>query len=95
LALNASLGERPNRDAGMNCKEAKRVIFLFTDNEMEQDLLVVFRAHLEHCPECAQQINYTRKLLTIVRSRCCREAAPARLRLRILQTMTRRRVVPE
>jgi mycothiol system anti-sigma-R factor len=79
----------------MNCREVKQVIFLFTDNEMEETLLASFRAHLEHCPECAQQINYTRKLLTIVRSRCCREAAPARLRLRILQTMTRRGIVPE
>jgi mycothiol system anti-sigma-R factor len=89
---------RRDRGAGMNCKEVKEAIFLFTDNEMDEALLTSFCAHLERCPECAEQIRYTRKLLTLVRSRCCREAAPARLRLRILQTTTwrtRRGSVPE
>ena len=81
----------------MNCKEVQEAVFLFTDNELDRDLLISFRQHLELCPECARQIDYTRKLLTVFRSRCCREAAPARLRLRILGvvTTTRRRAVTE
>jgi mycothiol system anti-sigma-R factor len=80
----------------MNCREVQRAVFLFTDNELERDLIISFRRHLELCPECARQIDYTRKLLALFRARCGREAAPARLRLRILSVMTTRRgVVPE
>jgi len=75
----------------MNCKRVNEVLFLFFDNELEDDLLDPFRAHTRGCPICAQRLDYTRKLLLLVRECCRRESAPERLRMRILASMPHRR----
>lgn len=75
----------------MDCKRAREVVFLFVDNEMEEDLVVDFRTHLADCPLCAERIDYTLRLLAIVRERCVRERAPERLRVRILSHLPHRR----
>ena len=56
----------------MDCKRVSEVIFLFFDNEMEEDLLSPFRDHVALCGDCARKMDYTRKLLLIVRERCLR-----------------------
>ena len=74
----------------MDCKRVREVIFLFFDNEMDEDLLTPFRDHVSSCPPCASTIDYTRKLLILVRQRCVRCTAPDRLRHRILISMPHR-----
>lgn len=71
----------------MNCHQARRIVFLFVDNEMEETLLMSFRQHLGSCPRCAREADYTVRLLTVVRQRCCRVSAPESLRDRILQAL--------
>lgn len=78
----------------MDCKEVSAALFLFFDNEMEEELLAPFHDHVGHCSPCAQQVDYTRKLLLIVRERTVRCCAPDRLRLRILTNLPHRRTVP-
>ena len=68
----------------MDCKRVSEVIFLFFDNEMDEDLLTPFRDHVDRCGECSERFDYTRKLLLVVRQRCLRCNAPERLRHRIL-----------
>lgn len=75
----------------MNCKRANEVLFLFFDNELEDELLAPFRDHTDGCPHCARRVDYTRKLLLLVRQCCRRESAPERLRVRILASMPHRR----
>ena len=79
----------------MDCRQVTEVMFLFADNEMEEDLLVVFRAHLDGCPPCARQMDYTRQLLALVRERCCRQQAPRHLRERILMSLPHRGRKPQ
>ena len=74
----------------MDCKEVNAAIFLFCDNELEEALLTTFRAHVDGCSDCAQQVTYTRTFLLIVRERCARCSAPDRLRHRILHDMPHR-----
>jgi mycothiol system anti-sigma-R factor len=74
----------------MDCKEVGTVLFLFFDNEMEEELLTPFRDHVSRCNDCAKQMDYTRKLLVIVREKCVRCSAPDRLRHRILTSMPHR-----
>ncbi|HZF13962.1 MAG TPA: hypothetical protein VFE33_34650 [Thermoanaerobaculia bacterium] len=74
----------------MDCKRVNEVIFLFFDNEMEEDLLSPFRDHVALCGACARRMDYTRKLLLIVRERCLRCSAPERLRHRILISLPHR-----
>lgn len=78
----------------MDCKEVGAVIFLFFDNEMEEELLTPFRDHIALCVHCARNLDYTRKLLVIVREKCIRCTAPDRLRHRILTSMPHRSAIP-
>lgn len=74
----------------MDCREVSVVLFLFFDNEMEEALLAPFRDHMAGCPACARHMDYTRKLLLVVRERCVRCTAPEGLRVRILTSMPHR-----
>jgi len=75
----------------MNCQKAEKVLFLFFDGEIEDDLIEVFKAHLSHCPDCAHRLDFTRKFLVIIRQRCVRQVAPSRLRARILTSLPHRK----
>jgi mycothiol system anti-sigma-R factor len=75
----------------MNCNGAKKVIFLYIDNEMGEELHLSFKEHVSLCPRCAQRIEYTRWWLAVVRSSCGRVRAPERLRRRILTSLPHRR----
>jgi mycothiol system anti-sigma-R factor len=75
----------------MDCKEVNAALFLFFDNELEEALLTPFRDHVDGCSDCAKQVDYTRKLLLVVRERCIRCSAPDRLRQRILVSLPHRR----
>jgi mycothiol system anti-sigma-R factor len=76
----------------MDCKEVSEALFLFFDNEMEEELLAPFRDHVGACGDCGKKLDYTRKLLWIVRERTCRCTAPDGLRHRILISFEHRRV---
>lgn len=73
----------------MDCKGVGDSIYLFFDNELDQALLVSFHDHVGGCGDCARRVDYTRKLLLLVREsvRC---SAPDRLRLRILTRLPHR-----
>lgn len=75
----------------MNCRKVREVVFLYTDNEMDGELLVSFREHVELCPRCARRLDLASKLVWLVRERCQRAAAPERLRERILGSFPHRR----
>jgi len=69
----------------MDCRKVREVVFVYTDNEMEGDLLISFREHVALCPECRRQTVYAQRLVAVVRRRCARAAAPEQLRQRILE----------
>lgn len=72
----------------MNCKRVREeLIFLYDDNEMGQETLIAFQQHMVDCPECAQEVQYTRRLLTIVRQRATRCCAPSDLRQRLVERL--------
>ena len=75
----------------MDCKEVSTVLFLFFDNEMEEEMLAPFQDHVGGCGRCAKRVDYTRRLLLIVRERTIRCNAPDSLRHRILTHLPHRR----
>lgn len=79
----------------MDCKEVSEVLFLFFDNEMEDELLTPFQDHVGRCGDCNKRVDYTRKLLLIVRQRTVRWNCPDGLRHKILTAMPHRRIVPD
>ena len=74
----------------MDCAKFEEIVFLYSDNQLEQELVVFYRQHIELCPECARRADYTDRLLTALRKRCARETAPERLRRRILASLPHR-----
>ncbi len=75
----------------MKCREVKEVVFLYTDNEMEDDLLVLFRSHVASCPRCADRILRAQMFLRVLRQRSPRLPAPESLRVRIRTSLPGRR----
>lgn len=67
----------------MDCRHFRQAVYLF-DDDSGQELLLSFRAHCADCPQCAREAEFKRRLLELVRRRCCRQAAPQALRARIL-----------
>jgi mycothiol system anti-sigma-R factor len=78
----------------MDCKEVSAALFLFFDNEMDDEMLTPFRDHVGQCDGCSKKVDYTRKLLLIVRERTVRCCAPDRLRHRILTNLPHRSIEP-
>jgi len=77
----------------MDCKECCSALYLFFDNELETDLLIPFNDHIGQCSHCAHKLQYTRKVLMIVRqSPGVRCNAPERLRVRILASLSLRQL---
>ena len=76
----------------MDCIRVREAIFLYTDNELEEELFVAFREHLVDCPHCARKIDYTIKVLALVRKSCAGASAPESLRQKILTSLPHRRL---
>jgi len=74
----------------MDCSRFEEVLFLYTDDQLEQEVVVLFQRHIELCPECAQRAVYTQRLLTIMWKCCARTTAPDHLRRRILASLPHR-----
>lgn len=74
----------------MDCSRFEELLFLYTDDQLEQEVVVSYRRHIELCPECARRAAYTQRFLTVVRRRCVRAPAPERLRRRILASLPHR-----
>lgn len=75
----------------MDCKRVTETVYLFFDNEMDEEERGPFERHLDGCSECARRVQFTRRLLLIVRQRCSRCPAPKRLYERILISLPHRR----
>lgn len=75
----------------MKCSSVQEVIFLYTDNELEEEICVSLRRHVELCPACAREVAYRQRLLQLLRQRCKRATAPTHLRRRILTSLPHRR----
>ena len=74
----------------MDCSRFEEIVFLYSDNQLEQELVVFYRRHIDLCPACARRAAYTDRLLGILRQRCERATAPDRLRRRILASLPHR-----
>lgn len=77
----------------MDCSRFEEILFLSCDDgQLEQETILLYRQHVELCPECARRAAYTSRLLAVLRQRCRRAAAPDRLREKILSSLPHRGV---
>ena len=69
---------------GFDCKEVSECLFLYLDNEMANDTVVRFKAHVEGCSNCSRRFEYMADFLSAVRTGSKRKRAPQLLVERIL-----------
>ena len=74
----------------MDCSRFEEIVFLYSDNQLERELVVLYRRHIDLCPACARRADYTNRLLAVLRQRCGRAPAPRALRARILASLPHR-----
>jgi anti-sigma factor (TIGR02949 family) len=67
-------------------------IYEYVDGALSREDLDEIKAHLDTCPECAQEHNLECLIRTVVR-RSCQEAAPQTLKERILDKISHIRTV--
>jgi len=69
----------------VKCRKVKEEhVLVFTRDEAGRQLTVAIQHHVSVCPDCAEVAEQTRRIVTIVREHCGREAAPDTLRQRIV-----------
>ena len=40
----------------MDCSRFEELLFLYTDDQLEQEILVLYRQHIDLCPDCADDL---------------------------------------
>ena len=70
-----------------DCREVLDRVYEYLDSEVTADDIAKIRHHLEECSPCLKEYDIEDHLKALVR-RCCQEAAPADLRVRIMSQIT-------
>ena len=74
----------------MDCQAVHAVMYRASDNELDPEQLLSLRQHLILCTTCSHRYGFVSRFLAVVRGRCCRDAAPTTLRVRILASFPHR-----
>ena len=70
-----------------DCREVLDRVYEYLDSEVTADDIAKIRHHLEERSPCLKEYDIEDHLKALVR-RCCQEAAPADLRVRIMSQIT-------
>ena len=68
------------------CDEICRDLHLYLDGEATVSTRTVISVHLEECPSCAHVFRFESQVRLVV-ARCCAEAVPDSLRVRVLEAI--------
>ena len=74
----------------MDCSRFEELLFLYVDDQLEAEVVVHYRRHIDLCPECARRAAYTHRFLRVMRRRYVPTSAPDELRRRILASLPHR-----
>ena len=75
-----------------DCSEVLHRIFEYLDGELGPGDVARVAAHLQDCAPCLAEHDLERTLKAVVRRSCTEEAAPATLRLSIMQQIATVRI---
>ena len=71
----------------MSCEEAVRALFAYLDRALSGEPLDALEAHLRHCLDCCEKLEFSRQVDRLVKARLDEGAVPAgvadRLRARL------------
>lgn len=66
------------------CSEVLSLVFLYIDNEIDEQREVTVSTHLRECPPCEGEYAIERRVRTLVQRGCRGEGAPEAVRQRII-----------
>ena len=67
----------------LDCREVLEKVYLYLDHECGNPQRAKITQHLEECAPCLREFGIEAEVKALV-GRCCRDAAPDTLRLRVL-----------
>ena len=78
----------PTKDVGCgpgsaDCSQVLRDVWLFLDDEMDQERRALVQHHLDECSPCLAEAGLEAKLKALLRTKCGGERAPQSLRERL------------
>jgi anti-sigma factor (TIGR02949 family) len=71
----------------MDCNGARKSIYLFIDQQLDDESVRHLERHVAGCPHCARRRDFTQRWLLLVRQRMIRLTAPTSLHRRILDLL--------
>jgi hypothetical protein len=71
----------------MLCDAVRRFAYFYLDGQLSQVKGSDFNSHIEHCRDCDDRVTIHRRLRNFFKGRLSVEAAPERLRERILMSV--------
>lgn len=67
----------------IDCNQVLVEIETYIDREVEVVRYEKIEAHLQLCPPCMQRVEFKQRLKQIIAAKCCTEAVPETLALRV------------
>ena len=72
---------------GTNCREVLAELWLFLDNECDQQRRELLRQHLDDCAPCLEELGVEEQLKALLARKCGGDHAPDRLRERLRESI--------
>ena len=83
-----------SRINNMNCKQVKKHLLPFIDQELNEKISSQIDAHLHSCPLCYQEFKAERRIESALRKKMVRDQAPLLLRQKLIQHIDRQNTKP-
>lgn len=74
------------------CSEVLRDVWLFLDDEMDEENRAAVQRHLDDCSPCLEEAGLDAKLKSLLHSKCGGDRAPEHLRERLFAQLSQTRL---
>ncbi|MEY4348263.1 MAG: hypothetical protein RIS43_682 [Actinomycetota bacterium] len=81
-----------NLPESLHCGHVMALVDRYIDNELPAELVSLFEQHVTQCQKCLAHVNFENSLKESVQRSCNVEAAPDKLRQRVIQSISTQRV---
>ena len=76
----------------LHCGHVMALVDRYIDNELPIEIVELFEQHLAACQKCSAHVNFENSIKESLQRSCLPEAAPDKVRQRIIQSISSQRV---
>ena len=73
----------------IDCDEVLGQVWRFLDGELDELEVQEFQVHIAECSECGSRVEFQRRLLAIIQTKCKAGPVPAHLKARLFRLLER------